>query len=185
MKHIVMCLFLIANCGLSPSTACDKDENSRLKSEIQKLRDVIKKLEHDLRTVTAERDALKREITRARRSEQLSNNDLFQLGAKWSGTRFVRGLKKGQQWSLVITEREDERFSGQIQFVSPDNQAQQLDVSGRAPKTASGKVVFKTNTLGVMQQAFNGVLKGEQISLSWEGTTVKGRRVVGTANLAK
>ncbi|MEM9586121.1 MAG: hypothetical protein AAGA03_02475 [Planctomycetota bacterium] len=185
MKPLWICLTLISICGTSPCIAYGQDEVSRLKSEIEQLRDRIKELEADLKTVTAQRDDLQREIDKARKSEKLSNGDLFQIGARWSGTRFVRRVKKGQRWNLVISERDGERFSGQIQFVSPDNQAQQLDVSGSAPKDAAGKVVFKTNTLGVMQQAFTGVLKGDQISLTWEGTGVAGKRVVGTANLAR
>jgi len=185
MNPFLAYLFLFSFFGLSPHISNAQDEISILKSEIQKLREEIETLKNDLSTVTAQRDVLQREITKAKRSEDLSEKDQFEVGAKWSGTRFVRGIKKAQKWSLVITERDGDRFSGQIQFVSPDNQPQQLDVSGGAPQDASGKVAFKTNALGVLQQTFKGVLKGEQISLSWEGTTVAGKRVVGTANLAR
>jgi hypothetical protein len=133
-------------------------------------------------------------VNRIEREVTVSERDHFEVGMRWEGTRFIAGSKpaakssprdKGQKWSLVIAERDGERFKGQIQFVSPDNQSQQLEVSGGAPAKGNGRIVFKTIAIGVLQQSFDGVLKGNQISLTWEGTTVAGKKVGGTANLSR
>lgn len=180
---IVTCIFL-ALSSLFSKTALG-EEASELKAEIAKLRATIKTLEQALETVSSERDALRLQVNKTKSQDKESESDAFQVGTRWTGSRSVRGYKKSQSWSFTVTERDGERFTGQIQFVSPDGQAQQLEVKGKAPKKEYGRLVFKTTAVGLLQQSFEGVLRSNQISFNWMGTTFAGKRVVGTANLAR
>lgn len=180
---IATCLFLALSSLFSK--AAQGDEVSELKAEIAKLRATIKTLEQDLEKVASERDALRLQVNRTKSQDKESETDAFQVGTRWTGSRSVRGYKKTQNWTFTVTERDGERFTGQIQFVSPDGQAQQLEVKGKAPTNDYGRLVFKTTAVGLLQQSFEGVFKGNQVSLNWMGTTFAGKRVVGTANLAR
>lgn len=187
MKNMLfwfVCLVILPHTGFA-SQKDDDDGITKLKKENQKLLAIIQELEREIQALKTERDTLKRELRTERKKSKAAERDLFEVGASWSGSRFVRGVKQSQAWRLVVTSREGSSFKGEIQFVSPDKKSQQIDVSGTAPAKENGRVVFKTTAVGVFQQSFSGSLKGEQISLSWEGTTVRGRRVVGTANLAR
>ncbi|MCO6459669.1 MAG: hypothetical protein J5I93_30520 [Pirellulaceae bacterium] len=166
------------------------DEVSDLREEVVKLKAALEELQSQMALVESERDALRLRVKRMELESARSESDLFQAGMRWEGTRFLAGQKgrprdEGQNWSLVVTQRDGERFKGQIQFVSRDKQTQQLEVSGSAPTKTNGRVVFKTDAIGVLQQSFDGVLKGNQISLTWEGTGVAGKRLAGTANLSR
>jgi hypothetical protein len=188
-SNLVPCVLSVAFCAAFHETASG-DEVADLKRENAELRKTIETLKEELVKIKSERDSLQLRVDRSEKDTAKPESDLFQIGMRWEGSRFVTGPKasprnNGQKWSLVVTKRDGERFEGQIQFTSPDDQAQQLEVIGSAPSKANGRVVFKTVAIGVLQQSFDGVLKGNQISLTWEGTSVSGKKIGGTANLSR
>ena len=129
-----------------------------------------------------------RRLVEGQVAEKEAVDDLFQEGSSWSGSRnYTQNGPNGgfQDWKLVILTRDGDKFTGEIHFTSNDNKAQALAVKGIAPPKDKGKVVFKTEQLGVFQQSFKGVLAGGQISLTFSGTGVEGTRVTGTGTLTQ
>ena len=153
-------------------------QNELLTAKLEAAQLKIEKLEQQVKDLkTGEKKTAKEAV-----------DDLFEEGSSWSGTRnYTQNGPNGgfQDWKLVILTRDGDKFTGEIHFTSNDNKAQALAVKGIAPPKDKGKVVFKTEQLGVFQQSFKGVLAGGQISLTFSGTGVEGTRVTGTGTLTQ
>lgn len=157
---------------------------------IAELRETIEALQKKVAEIEAERDQLRLQLKKLERAERKSQLDQFPVGSIWRGAcRLARGAprsrraRESNQCTLTITDRTGEKFKGTLvlQLETPEL----LEVSGRLPSDEGGKVAFESDAVGVMAITFNGVLKGGRVSLTFEGTGLRGRRVMGTATLSR
>ena len=176
-------IFLVALFVCVPSTfvfsddsadvAALKKENELLTAKLEAANLKIEKLQKQL-------DELK---SNEKKPPKEKDEDLFQPGTAWSGTRNYQPSNEFQDLKLVVLTRDGSKFTGEIHFKSIDNKQQQLAISGKAPQTSKGPVNFKTEQKGIFQQQFTGTLAGGQISFTFKGTAVNGDKVQGTGNL--
>ena len=184
----VFAFFVLFGFAVAQSTVCFAQGSG---DEIATLKVTIADLESRLAAVEAERNALRQRVADLEKKLPKDEGDQFQVGTIWTGTRFL-GIGKGtrggdgQPWRLVISERDGEKFKGQIRFISErDKKPQELEVSGSATTNETGKVAIRTLTTGPLEQSFEGVLKSDQISLTWQGFGVGGRKISGTSYLSR
>ena len=157
----------------SAEVAALKKENELLNAKLEAANLKIEKLQKQLDELKASEKKLPKE----------KDEDLFQPGTAWSGTRNYQPSNEFQDLKLVVLTRDGSKFTGEIHFKSIDNKQQQLAISGKAPQTSKGPVNFKTEQKGIFQQQFTGTLAGGQISFTFKGTAVNGDKVQGTGNL--
>lgn len=157
-----------------------RDENARLKTELESANEKIEKLEKQIESMRA-KDS---------KEDQKAAEDLFTVGSVWSGSRFYnqngkQPNRKAQPWSMKVTERDGKKFKAEISFTAFDGLDKEISVAGSAPTTGKGAVTFKTEAKGIFQQTFKGGLAGGQVSLEFDGTGVEGTRVFGTGDLKR
>ena len=182
----IIAMFLLVGMLQTPMAFCQDDsdvatlkqENELLQAKLEAANLKIEKLEKQLAELKS----------RDRDDAVEDEEDPFAIGTAWSGSRNYtqNGPSQDfQDWQLKIITREGKKFTGEIHFKSNDDTQQTLEVSGSAPNTGKGPVLFKTQQKGIFQQSFKGVLAGSQISLTFTGTGVKGNAVKGTGTLKK
>jgi len=157
----------------SADVAALKKENELLTAKLEAALLKIEKLQKELDELKSSEKKLPKE----------KEEDLFQAGTSWAGTRNYMPSNEFQDLKLVVLTRDGNKFTGEIHFKSIDNKQQQLAITGTATQTAKGAVKFKTDQKGIFQQTFTGVLAGGQISFTFTGTAVNGTKVQGTGNL--
>jgi hypothetical protein len=117
--------------------------------------------------------------------------DLLAAGSVWTGSRrFEKASgdlkKKGQPLKLVVTERNGEAFKGKLTLgktlAGPDLT---VDVTGKGPAKGGGPVNFKSNSLGELNQTFQGKIESGVMALEFKGLITGALPVEGVAALQR
>jgi hypothetical protein len=191
MRAIVVVAIVFNVLTLSSTAARSEDNPAELREETAKLRVELQEAQAKIASLEAKVKQLRQKLAENAESKKTrSQFDPFNVGTTFSGSRFYRqkgaNPKSEQLWTLTVSERDEGRFKGHIQFKSMDGRRQKVEVSGVAPPNGRGNIRFKTVNGGTFQQEFLGTtVDGQRLALKFRGTGIRGDRVFGDANLER
>ena len=103
----------------SADVAALKKENELLTAKLEAALLKIEKLQKELDELKSSEKKLPKE----------KEEDLFQAGTSWAGTRNYMPSNEFQDLKLVVLTRDGNKFTGEIHFKSIDNKQQQLAIT--------------------------------------------------------
>ncbi len=101
--------------------------------------------------------------------------DAFQPGSDWVGDRFANGDRL-VGFQIHVAKREGADFSGEITI----GEGRKYAIMGTI---IDGALWFKSEKKGQFEQIFSGTVRGPEINLNFEGRSLTGGFIEGTATL--